>query len=252
MTELFAFRSELDTASFARHQLGFTPDPQQQRVLASQARRGLICCPRQWGKSTITAAMAVHQAFYHPGSLVIVVSPSERQSSEFLRKAEAFVGRLKIKPRGDGDNAVSLLLPNGSRLVGLPGVEATTRGFSKCDLLIVDEAARVADDTYLALRPMLAMSRGRLWMLSTPHGQRGFFWKAWQQGGALWERTTVRATECARYDPAFLEEEKREMGERWFRQEYLCEFVATENSVFNMEDVHRAFSDDVKPLIVDW
>lgn len=256
MIKISDYQGIFSAAGFARQHLAFTPDLQQECVLDSRSRRGIICCPRQWGKSTVTAAMAMHQAYFHPRSLVIVVSPSERQSSEFLRKAETFAAQLNIDSRGDGSNAVSLLLPNQSRLVGLPGVEATTRGFSKCDLLIVDEAARVADATYLALRPMLAMSRGRLWMLSTPYGQRGFFWKTWKDSGQNWQRITVRATDCPRYDPAFLAEERREMGDRWFRQEYLCEFVSTENSVFNMEDVERAFSDEVKPLLVpewsDW
>ncbi len=55
--------------------------------------------------------------------MTLVVSPSERQSREFLRKAKRFVRRLGLARRGDGDNDVSLLFPNGSRLVGIPGKE---------------------------------------------------------------------------------------------------------------------------------
>jgi hypothetical protein len=43
-------------------------------------------------------------------------------------------------------------------------------------LVIVDEAARVPDDLYRAVRPMLAVSQGRLIALSTPFGQRGWFY----------------------------------------------------------------------------
>ena len=75
-----------------------------------------------------------------------MVSPSARQSGEFMRKAEEFVRRLGMRPRGDGDNAMSILLPNGSRIVGLPGNETTVRGFSAVSLLLIDEAARVGDD----------------------------------------------------------------------------------------------------------
>ena len=52
---------------------------------------------------------------------MLVVSPSARQSGEFVRKAAGFVRRLGIRARGDGDNEISLLFPNGSRIVGLPG-----------------------------------------------------------------------------------------------------------------------------------
>jgi hypothetical protein len=99
-------------------------------------------CTRQWGKSTIAAAKAVHRAFTQDKSLVLVASPTDRQSAEFIRKAREMVVTLGIRPRGDGDNQTSLLFPNGSRIVGLPGMEGTVRGFSAVSLLLIDEAAR--------------------------------------------------------------------------------------------------------------
>jgi hypothetical protein len=111
------------------------PDEAQAAVLRSQAKRGILNCSRQWGKSTVAAAKAVHRAFTRPGCLVLVASPGERQSAEFLRKASEMVQRAGVAPRGDGDNPISLLLPNRSRIVGLPGSEATVRGFSAVSLL---------------------------------------------------------------------------------------------------------------------
>lgn len=173
----------LDGVRFARTQLGFEPDPKQKVVLRANARQGILNCSRQWGKSTVTAAMAVHRAYAEPETLVLVLSPSERQSGEFLRKAASFVRKLGLPVRGDGDNEVSLMLPNQSRIVGLPGKEKTVRGFSKVSLLLIDEASRVPDAMYDALRPMLATGNGDLWLMSTPFGQRGFFWEEWERGG---------------------------------------------------------------------
>ncbi len=181
--------------SFAREQLNFAPDPRQTEVLESTAKRGILNCTRQWGKSTVAAIKALHTAHSRPGSLVLVASPGERQSAEFLKKTEELVRRLKIKPRGDGKNSCSLLLPNGSRIIGLPGTEATVRGFSSVALLLIDEAARVADSMYKALRPMLAVADGDLWMMSTPCGQQGFFYETWQNGGQEWHRVSVPATQ---------------------------------------------------------
>ncbi len=227
---------------------GFEPDVRQGALLRQNARRLLLNCTRQWGKSTITAAKAVARAQEREGSLTLVVSPSARQSGEFLRKAAGFVRRMGIRPRGDGDNEISLLFPNGSRLVGLPGTEATVRGFSAVSLMLIDEAARLSDEMYKAVRPMLAVGDGDLWLMSTPFGKRGFFWEEWTKGGDLWERVAVPATECARIHPSFLEEERRSLGERWFRQEYLCEFLEAEDVLFRREMVERAFSDEIKPL----
>src|SRR5437868_3436811 len=125
--------------------------------------------------------------------MALVVSPTARQSGEFVRKAAQFLQRLKIRRHGDGDNEISLALPNGSRIIGLPGTEATVRGFSAVSLLLVDEASRVSDELYTAIRPMLATSGGALWLMSTPFGKRGFFHEVWAHGGPGWERVRVTA-----------------------------------------------------------
>ena len=104
----------MDAITFAQTRLGVVPDEKQRCVLESTAKRGILNCSRQWGKSTVTAAKAVHRAYTRPGSLVLVAGPTERQSAEFLRKASAMVRRLHIKPQWDGDHASSLKFPNGS------------------------------------------------------------------------------------------------------------------------------------------
>ena len=238
----------MDAVEFAKRRLGFVPDPKQELVLRSEAKRGILNCTRQWGKSTVAAVKAVHRALSRPGCLVLVSSPTERQSAEFLRKAAEMMERLQLKSRGDGDNAISLVFPNGSRIVGLPGTEATVRGFSAVSLMLVDEASRVEDEMYKALRPMLAVGGGDLWLMSTPYGKQGFFYDTWAHGGEDWMRVSVRATECPRIPASFLEEERRTLGSQWFQQEYLCEFVDNGGSVFGRDLVESALDDDVEPL----
>jgi hypothetical protein len=97
---------------------------------------------------------------------------------------------------------------------------------------VIDEAARVPDDLYRAVRPMLAVSNGRLVCLSTPYGKRGFFHDAWAKGGADWTRIEVPAHQVRRIRPEFLEEERRALGTSWFRQEYCCSFEALEGLVY--------------------
>jgi hypothetical protein len=212
--------------------------------------RALLNCTRQWGKSTITAAKAVHRAYFEPESLTVILTPSARQSGEFLRKASGFARKLDIRPKGDGDNEISLLFPNRARIVGLPGPEATVRGFSAVSLMILDEAARVSDELYRWVTPMLAVGAGDLWLMSTPFGRRGFFWETWTCGGSLWERVSVPATQCPRISRKFLEQERASMGEWWFRQEYLCEFVDVSVGVFDRELVEAALSKTLKPLVI--
>lgn len=227
---------------------GVRPDPWQLAALRSTAPRALWNCSRQSGKTSVAAVLAVHQALYVPGSLVIVVSPSGRQSKEAFRKALGVYTATGRQSPATSEAVLWLELANGSRLVALPGSEATTRGFSKPALIVVDEASRVDDALYYSLLPMLAVSRGRLLALSTPFGQRGWWHQAWMAGGDAWERVLVPAAECPRIDPAWLEEQRQTMPDAWFRQEFGCAFVQTDDAAFAYADVMGILSDDVAPL----
>lgn len=236
-----------NAVAWAREVLGFEPDAKQREVLAATAKRGMLNCTRQWGKSTTCAIKAVHYALFHPESTVIVASPSLRQSGEFLRKAKKAVRTIGFRVRGDGENQCSLLLPNGARIVGLPESEDTIRGFSSVGLILIDEAARVSDEMYQALRPMLAVGGGSLWLMSTPNGKSGFFYREWS-GSRDWTRVQAAAGECSRIPADFLQEERETLGEDVFRQEYCCDFVSGEGTLFDVAQIRSRLTDRLAPL----
>jgi hypothetical protein len=229
------------------------------------------------GKTQIAAALALRTALLEAPALVLVLTPSERQSSEFIwriqelhqalqqpitvaerlksvrekKMAEAEQEDLYLRlPAKTRESRLNLHLDNGSRIIGLPASEAKVRVYSSVALLIVDEASRVDEALYRAMRPMLAVSRGRLLGLSTPFGKRGWFFEAWQ-GTGDWERIKVTADQCPRITKEFLAEESKALGERWFRQEYMCSFEDNVGAVFSYSDIHAALSDEFEPLYPD-
>jgi hypothetical protein len=229
---------------------GLEPDEWQAGVLRSDAQRMLLLASRQAGKSSVAAALALQTALLRPRSPVLLLSPSLRQSGELYRKVVDLFGALG-RPMGvSAESALRLELSNGSRVVSLPGDEKNIRGFSGVALLIIDEAARVEDALYCSVRPMLAVSQGRLAALSTPFGKRGWFHDEWH-GEGEWERVKITAEQCPRISPQFLAEERRALGERWFNQEYRCEFSECLDAVFSWADIQAALSDDVKPLFLE-
>lgn len=238
----------LDPVAFALDALGFTPDPWQAGVLRWSGKRLIMNVTRQGGKSTTAALLGLHTALYYPRSLVLLVSPSLRQSGELFRKVADFLRSLKVQPKLVEDNKLTCQLENRSRIVSLPSTEATVRGYSGADLIIEDEASRVPDVLYMSIRPMLAVSGGRLILMSTPFGKRGHYWEVWDEGGPEWERVEVDATECPRITAEFLEEERRSMPDWWYRQEYGCEFAEDEAAVFRLEDIMAALDTDELPL----
>ena len=245
---------EAGVAEYARRVLGFEADAAQARVLdaggvAGVGLRVLLCCSRQWGKSTTAAALMTHRAVTREGALVLCVAPTLRQSAELMRKVGEFLGRAGVRFVG---GRLRCELENGSRIVAVPGNEANIRGFSAPSLIVIDEAARVPDLLYKAVRPMLVVGKGDLALLSTPFGERGFFWKEWASGGERWLRVEGKATECARISAEVLEEERAAQSAEWFAQEYLCSFVGMENQAFRKEWLETAVAEGIGVKALDF
>jgi hypothetical protein len=239
-------RLALDRVGFTE-KLGIVPDGWQEDFLRSSADRVLLNCSRQSGKCTMSAVIALHRALYHPGSLVLCLAPALRQSQELFAKIAGFYRDLGRPVAPQGERKLSLELENDSKIITLPGSEKTIRGYSGASLLLVDEASRVDDGLYYAIRPMLAVSGGSLMMLTTPFGKRGVFYAEWTEGEG-WNRYEVPAGQCPRIPDSFLEEERRVLPSWVFRQEYECSFEETEDQVFITEMVERAVTSEVTPL----
>jgi hypothetical protein len=228
---------------------GMTPDCWQMALLRSRFDRGMLLCSRQSGKSTVAAGLALAEAMCRPRSLVLLLSPSERQSGELAAKVFDFYDRLGQPVEARKRTELQLHLVNGSRIIALPENEKTIRGYSGARLLIVDEAARVRDPLYYSVRPMLAVSKGRMLAMSTPFGRQGWFYTEWVSERA-WHRTRITADQCPRISREFLAEERASLGERWYRQEYDCSFEDIIGAVFSAEEIAAAFDTDVKPLTI--
>ncbi len=227
---------------------GMKPDAWQAKFLRSTEPRDLLLCHRQAGKSTVTAALALWTAIYQAPALILLLAPALRQSQELFRKVLDFDAALGSPVKAVEKSALRVELANGSRVISLPGnSDETIRGYSGVSLLVVDEASRVDDALYYSIRPMLAVSGGRLACLSTPFGKRGFFFEAWE-GGNDWQRHLVTAGDSRRVSAAFLAEEKAAMPESWFRQEYFCEFRDAVDAVFTHDVIQGAASVAVPPL----
>lgn len=241
-----SLRAGVDVVFFAR-QLGFDAEDWQEKILRSSSKRLILNTCRQSGKSTLVAILATHRCVYFAGSLVLIISPSLRQSSELFRKVSEFLDILGIKSSLLEDNRLSCQLSNKSRIVSLPAGENKIRGFSNVDILIEDESARCSDELYFSSRPMIATSGGSIYLLSTPFGKNNHFYREWTEG-QHWEKYFLPATECERINSTFLEEEKLSLGSWWYGQEYMCEFKENVDAVFNYDLVQATLDDTLEPL----
>ncbi|PLS85351.1 MAG: hypothetical protein CYG60_13115 [Actinobacteria bacterium] len=229
------------------------PELWQESLLSTPSNRVILACSRQAGKSSFSAILALHRALYFPKSLVLVFAPALRQSQEFFQKVDEFWRAAELPGEANSERKLGLELKNGSRIEALPGSERTTRGFSAPSLIIFEEAARIEDALYYdGARPMIAtVPESTLLLISSPYGKRGFFYHEWEHGGPGWERFRVTADDSDAVKSEYIEEERRIKSERQIRQEYYCEFLETEDSVFTSDLIEAALSDEVEPLWTD-
>jgi hypothetical protein len=220
----------LDAARLLEWQ-GLSPDPWQRDFLQARGQYLLLCCARGAGKSRVTSVLALHQALFQPGSQVLLLSRSLRQAQELYRYVQQGLAALSW-PLVRRRSASRLELDNGSRILALPSREETSRGFQGVHLLVLDEAARIPDVLYQAVSPMTGTVRGRTVLLSTPFGQRGFFWRAWEDQAGPWQRFCVPWQACPRLSAEFIAQERRRFGPAWVAQEYECCFTSCSGLVY--------------------
>lgn len=237
----------VDPATWAKEVLGVHPDPWQSKLLRSRSSKIILNCSRQSGKSTISAALGLHESIYRRPSFGLVIAPSQDQSAELMLKFDEFRGAVELPSDYlSTDTKLAVQFANGNRFVARPGSEKTARSFSAVTLLLEDEASRVLDDLYNATRPMLSVSGGRHILMSTPFGKRGHFYKIWTEQRDLWESYEIPAEKCPRISKEFLVEEKR--TNPWFEQEYHCHFMETEDQYFSNHTIGKLFDGSIKPL----
>jgi hypothetical protein len=230
----------LDPVVWADEVLGFHPDPWQANLLRSRSKKIILNCSRQSGKSTVCAALGLHESIYRRPSFGLVIAPTQDQSSELMLKFDEFRGAVELPSDYlSTDTKLAVRFANGNRFIARPGSEKSARSFSAVTLLLEDEAARVADALYNSVRPMLAVSNGRHVLMSTPFGKQNHFFKIWDQERDLWEWYEIPAEKCPRITKEFLEEEQR--TNPWFEQEYHCVFMDSEGSIFS-SDLFRSLA----------
>jgi len=212
----------IDPVLWAIDVLGISPRKWQEEFLrVARGQDVLVLTARQVGKTTGAAVAMAHTAVFKSGSLSVAACPAQRQSAELRRKVRDML--LKAGQKLVSDNVYGLEVANESRVLALPGSEGSIRGLTVDGWIVVDEAAYVVDEMIAALRPMRAQKpEARFVMLSTANSRTDPFWSAWESGGETWKRIQVTVDQDRTlYTEAYLEQERRALGEDRFKREFL-------------------------------
>ena len=245
-----AIKDQMDPVRYVRRVSGIEPDPWQAEVLRSKARRIVINCARQVGKSTITGALLAYTAETYGGSLSLLIAPSLRQSLLLFEQVHGPLDESGVSTRKS--TASEKRLGNGSKLVALPGNPKTVRGFGGVDLLVIDEAAYTPQSLFDAVMPMVMISQGRVILLSTPQAKQGMFWNAWNDEG--YEKFHITSYDCPRIPAADIDHARGEYhtdltASTHFKRDFLAEFTDPDDALVTESDIDALFSDPPKVMM---
>ena len=236
---------QIDPVAWVREVLGFEPTPWQAEFLRAPRGASVIALTARAGRQDHDRRLG-HRPSHAVYAGRVKTCPAQRQSAELRRVREILV---KVGTELKNDNVYGLELKNGSRVLALPGSDDSIRGLTVDGWIIADEAARLSTDLLSALPPMRARRpQARLAMLSTAWSRTDPFWTVWDNDDPSWLRLRATAEIPGLFDPRFLEQERRALGEHDFNREYLGIPMGAHSSLFNWDMYDRATRVEV-PLV---
>ena len=214
-------------------------------LLVAKGRR--IGCTHIMGIKAIEYMMK--HANNHPSSQIICVSITDDQAQLIILFAKQYAQKKYPKFLGKGKDSPTLnrivLVVNGNRRILLARPVGVTgdsvRGFEG-QILMVDEASRMPKLFWAAAKPVLLTTGGKIWMWSTFKGKQEYFWKSFNEAFNLkdpkarfkvWLLNTPEVIEKRKICESWtqqqkeealkiLEEERRDMTQAEFAQEYMA------------------------------
>ncbi len=210
----------------------YRPHPGQAKIHLSKARFRIVACGRRFGKTLLAVNEIVKQAWERPGTTNFWIAPTYAQSKIALNLVLRHFRRA-VREVNKSELWVELL--SGGR-IDFKSAERpdNLRGFG-IHFVVIDEAGYIRDEVWKeVVRPALIDTRGRLLAIGTPKG-RNWFYELWLKGQGddpdykSWQMPTWVNPYIPRSE---IEELRRTLPERVFRQEIEAEFLEESGGVF--------------------
>lgn len=221
------------------HEPWKTLDPWQERLLLLKVKNICIVSGRQCGKTTIVALLAVKFALENQNQFILIGSGIIEQAQHLFRKIKDYIF-AEHKDKLLGKPTLEFLeFDNGSKILCVPIGDTgdSMRGYT-ATMIIIDEAALVPDRAWEAIEPVIAVTKGRIILLSTPKFKKGFFYKS-SLDKKNYNVETISARDCPRYTKEYLDRKQAEKSPIVFAQEYLGEFLDDYNRKFTEEWIDK-------------
>lgn len=213
----------------------YKPHKGQIPIHKSKSRFRIATCGRRFGKTYLAINELVKQALTHSNWMTWWVAPTYNQSRIAYRIITANFDGVILNKRESPSMEIQWL--NGSITQFKSSERGDTLRGEGVHFLVVDEAQDVRDeDWYASLRPTISDKPGSALIIGTPkrigHWFHTMFTRGRDPNWPDYESFNLKTSDNPIIAPEEIEEARRSLPERIFRQEYLAEFVEGESAVF--------------------
>lgn len=261
--------------------MGIKLDTWQEEILAEEERHILLAKGRRIGATHLFAQKAVewlkNHHNPHPTSQIVCASLTIEQAQLLIAFATNYAQENYPNLIGQGKDNPTLnrlvLVVKGNRRILLAKPVGDTgrssRGFEG-QVLMVDEGGFQPDLFFEAAKPILATTNGRIWIFGTFDGREGYMWRNYEKAiikkdpkarFKVWEMNTE---EVAHNRPiskswtkeqkegliAFLLEEKEDMSEMAYAQEFLAIAALDKRQFYDDKWIDKICDIDIKTQII--
>lgn len=223
-------------------------------------RFNISLCSRQSGKTTVVSAYVLWFAIFHDNKNIGIVSNKEKSAKMILDRIRRAYEALPIwlKPGVTEYSKTFITFDNGSKIQIAATSADAFRGESM-NLLCMDEFAFVpqsqAEDFWAANYPTISASRqAKIVIISTPNGLFNLFHRIWQDSELnknSFVNTKVSWARVPGRDPEWAEEQRKNLGDRQFAQEFAVEFIGSTNTLIKPSVLEVILKQDSEPIETD-
>ncbi len=228
----------------------YDPHDAQLKIHNSQARFRIVSCGRRFGKTLMAANEIVKFAWENPTVTTWWVAPVYPQATIGFKAIRRV---FKDAIRELNATKLTITLKNGAVIEFKSAERPDNLRGEGLGFLVIDEASLVQREAWIeALRPALSDNKGRLIAIGTPKGKNWFF-ELWTRGQdpsqTDYESWKMSTAENPYIDPEEIDELRRTLPERVYKQEVEAEFLEGGGGVFR--NVHECVRDYSLPLSPD-
>lgn len=209
--------------------------PAQLKVYQNRTRFTVVLGGRRFGKTRLAIYILITESIKKVGVYWWIV-PVRDVGRPAWRQLKKFV--LRIYPESKINDTLKVIeIPNGSIIELKSADNPDSLKGEGLSGVVIDECAQVKEGTWTeSIRPALADKQGWALFIGTPKG-KNWFYHLYMQADKLdsWSRFTFTT-----YDNPFIlrseiDDARKSMSDREFRQEHLAEFVSDEGTIFKKE-----------------